>query len=89
MTDVPQGHADVVAKAVEALGGTWDTQRAVTTLRGSGHEPADLRAAEKEARRVLRRLASKGLLVKIDPVRAIYRSAVEGGAPTAGRSDRP
>ncbi|MFF4545600.1 hypothetical protein [Streptomyces sp. NPDC001435] len=89
MTDVPKRHEDVVAKAVEALGGTWDTQRAVTTLRDSGHEPADLRAAEKEARRVLRQLASKGLLVKIDPVRAIYRSAVQGGAPTAGRSDRP
>ncbi|MGW7261265.1 hypothetical protein [Streptomyces sp. NPDC054834] len=59
----------------------------MTTLRDSGHEPADLRAAEKEARRVLRRLASKGLLVKIDPVRAIYRSTVQGGVPTAGRSD--
>ncbi|MFD8002217.1 hypothetical protein [Streptomyces mirabilis] len=76
MTDVPQTHEDVVAKAVEALGGVWDTQRAVTTLRDSGHEPADQRAAEKEARRVLRRLASEGALVKIDPVRAIYRSAV-------------
>ncbi|MCX4977452.1 hypothetical protein [Streptomyces sp. NBC_00620] len=51
-------------------------------------EPADLRAAEKDARRVLRRLASKALLVKTDPVRAIYRSAVQGGEPTAGRSDR-
>ncbi|MEU1181555.1 hypothetical protein ABZ464_28715 [Streptomyces sp. NPDC005820] len=76
MTDVPQTHEDVVAKAVEALGGIWDAQRAATTLRDSGHEPVDQRAAEKEARRVLRRLESKGALVKIDPVRAVYRSAV-------------
>ncbi|WP_405630828.1 hypothetical protein OG933_34710 [Streptomyces sp. NBC_00016] len=76
MIDVPQTHKDAVAKAIAALGGIWDTQRTVTTLRDSGHEPTDQRAAEKEARRVLRQLALKGSLVKIDPVRAIYRSAV-------------
>jgi hypothetical protein len=76
MTYVPQKHEDVVAKAITALGGIWDTQRTVTTLRNSGHDPANQRAAEKEARRVLRQLASKGALVKIDPVRAVYGSAV-------------
>jgi hypothetical protein len=69
-----KGTRDVVAKAVEPLGGAWDTQRAVTALRYSGHEPADLRAAEKEHG---------------NPVWAIYRSPIQGGTPTVGRPDHP
>lgn len=68
-------HYQILEKSVRALGGGWDTQRAVTVLRDSGYEAADRRAAEKEARRVLRALAANGLLVKTDPGRAIYRLA--------------
>jgi hypothetical protein len=66
-------HYEILEKSVRALGGTWDTQRAVTALRDGGYVAVDQRAAEKEARRILRELAANGLLVKTDPDRAIYR----------------
>ncbi|WP_181804803.1 hypothetical protein [Streptomyces shenzhenensis] len=67
-------HHEILERSVRALGGTWDTQRAVTALRDGGYRPADQRAAEKEARRILRELGAQGLLVRTDLDRAIYQS---------------
>ncbi|MEU9207767.1 hypothetical protein AB0D27_07375 [Streptomyces sp. NPDC048415] len=72
MADTPLTHQQALAKVVQALGGTWDTQRAVLALRVAGYEPADRQAAEKEARRNLRLLAESGLIVKTDPDTAVY-----------------
>ncbi|WP_405785239.1 hypothetical protein OG512_48170 [Streptomyces sp. NBC_01378] len=62
-------HQQHLEKSIRALGGIWDTTRAVTTLRAAGHEVAD-----KRARQVLRDIAATGLIVKADPGRAIYRT---------------
>jgi hypothetical protein len=75
MTDTSLTHQQALAKVVQALGGTWDAQRAVLALRTAGYEPADQQAAEKEARRNLRLLAESGLIVKADPDRAVYKLA--------------
>jgi hypothetical protein len=56
-------------KAVRALRGLWDTQRALTALRDAGHEPE-----EKHTRRILRDLASSGLLVKVQDRPVQYRT---------------
>ncbi|MGW7463478.1 hypothetical protein ACWGJT_01945 [Streptomyces xantholiticus] len=55
-----------LAKAVRTYGGGWDTERGLRALRDAGHEPQ-----EKHTRRILRDLASEGLLVKVEdrPVR--------------------
>ncbi|WP_371661466.1 hypothetical protein [Streptomyces sp. NBC_00280] len=50
MTDTPLTHKQALAAVIHALGGIWDTQRAVLALRVAGHEPKDQEAAEKAAR---------------------------------------
>ncbi|MGI5397825.1 hypothetical protein [Streptomyces sp. CA-251251] len=71
--DHPDRH--VLAQAIRALGGTWDPQRAIKTLGDHGHVWEDQRAAEKRVRQILRDLCADGLIVKIDPQRAVYELA--------------
>lgn len=68
-------HHEMLARAVRALDGPWDTGRAVTVLRDAGVTAADDRAAEKRARGALRRLRDQGLLVRIESPgnTAVYR----------------
>ncbi|WP_392960901.1 hypothetical protein [Streptomyces sp. LN245] len=68
-------HQQVLAQSVRTLGGTWDTQRAVTALREAGVGDGDRIQQEKRARQALRDLATAGLLVKTDPDSATYRLA--------------
>ncbi|MEV4969343.1 hypothetical protein AB0886_22985 [Streptomyces sp. NPDC024062] len=68
-------HKQALAAVIQALGGTWDTQRAVLALRVAGYEPTSDEAAGKEARRHLRDLADEGFIVRSDPDRAAYRLA--------------
>ncbi|MEU9139292.1 hypothetical protein AB0D33_25595 [Streptomyces sp. NPDC048404] len=68
-------HQQVLAQSVRTLGGTWDTQRAVTALRDAGVGDGDRIQQEKRARQALRDLAEAGLLVKTDPDSATYRLA--------------
>lgn len=75
MADTQPTRQETLARSVRALGGEWDTQRALTALHAAGYEVPDLTAGEKEARRVLRHLAADGLLVKTDPDRAVYQRA--------------
>ncbi|MGW0854283.1 hypothetical protein [Streptomyces sp. NPDC002690] len=67
--------AQILEKTVRALGGTWDTRRAVTALRDAGHGDGDQRQQEKRAREALRRLAAAGVIVKIAQKSATYRLA--------------
>lgn len=67
--------AQILEKPIRALGGTWDTQRAVTTLRGAGHGDGDQRQQEKRARGALRKLCAAGVIVKTDSDSATYRLA--------------
>ncbi|MBG7696572.1 hypothetical protein HCJ76_00225 [Streptomyces sp. MC1] len=62
-------HQQHLERSIRTLGDIWDTTRAVTTLRAAGHEVTD-----KRARQVLRDIAATGLIVKTDPVRAVYRT---------------
>lgn len=62
-------------QSIRALGGTWDTWRAVTALRDAGYSEGDRRQQEKRARQVLRDIAETGLIVKTDPDSATYRVA--------------
>ncbi|MGW2843972.1 hypothetical protein [Streptomyces sp. NPDC001274] len=64
-------------KPILALGGTWDTQRAVTALHDTGHGNGDQRQQEKRARQALRDLAKAGVIVKTDPNSATYRLVTE------------
>ncbi|MFE7760504.1 hypothetical protein [Streptomyces sp. NPDC057438] len=73
MTDTPLTHKQSLAAVIRALGGTWDTRRAVLALRVAGHEPKDREAAEKAARTQLRALAEDGVIVRPDPGEAVYR----------------
>lgn len=70
-------HHEILARAVRALDGLWDTQRAVTVLRDAGVTAADDRAAGKQARAALRRLRDRGVLVKVGSPgnTAVYRRA--------------
>lgn len=73
-------HAEILARAVAALGGEWDTRRAVTALRDAGVPTgAADRADEKQARTALRQLADEGVLVRVDSPRntAVYRPTTE------------
>lgn len=58
-------HHEILARAVCALDGPWDTLRAVTVLRDAGVTAVDERAAGKQARAALRRLRDQGLLVRV------------------------
>ncbi|MFE6895380.1 hypothetical protein ACFVFJ_00760 [Streptomyces sp. NPDC057717] len=73
MTEKPLTHKQSLAAVLQALGGTWDTERAVLALRVAGYRPANDEAAGKEARRNLRDLADDGLIVRPDPDQAVYR----------------
>ncbi|MEU6086775.1 hypothetical protein ABZ865_08180 [Streptomyces sp. NPDC047085] len=75
MADRQLTHKQALAAAIQALGGTWDTQRAVLALRVAGHEPNDQEAAEKAARTNLRALAEDGVIVRPNPDQAVYRLA--------------
>ncbi|MDO0932674.1 hypothetical protein QQY66_13580 [Streptomyces sp. DG2A-72] len=75
MTEKSLSHKQALAKVIQALGGTWDTERAVLALRVAGYRPADDNAAGKEALRNLRELAQDGVIVRPDPDQAVYRSA--------------
>ncbi|MEV0177499.1 hypothetical protein AB0I00_41175 [Streptomyces sp. NPDC050803] len=75
MTDTALTHKQALAAVIEALGGTWDTQRAVLALRVAGYEPTSDEAAGKAARSRLRELAEDGLIVRPDPNQAVYRLA--------------
>ena len=73
-------HAEILARAVAALGGEWDTTRAVTALRDAGVSTgAADRADEKQARAALRALADEGVLVRVSSPgnTAVYRRAEE------------
>lgn len=68
--------ADVLARAVAALDGLWDTARAVTVLRDAGVPVgAEDRAADKQARKALRTLRDRGVLVRVESPgnTAVYR----------------
>ncbi|NBM19596.1 hypothetical protein GUY61_29295 [Streptomyces sp. GC420] len=75
MTEKPLTHKQALAAVIQALGGTWDTERAVLALRVAGYQPANDEAAGKEARHNLRELARDGLIVRPDPGQAVYRPA--------------
>lgn len=75
MADTPLTHKQALAAVIRALGGTWDTQRAVLALRVAGYAPADDQAAQKAARSRLRELADDGVIVRPDPDQAVYRLA--------------
>lgn len=73
-------HADVLARAVTALDGMWDTARAVTVLRDADVPVGDGdRAADKQAREALRVLRDRGVLVRVDSPgnSAVYRRPEE------------
>ncbi|MCX5315922.1 hypothetical protein [Streptomyces sp. NBC_00154] len=67
--------AQILEKPIRALGGTWDTRRAVVALRDAGRGDGDQRQQEKRAREALRDLATAGVIVKNDPDSATYRLA--------------
>ncbi|MGA4902831.1 hypothetical protein ACPCAJ_34695 [Streptomyces griseoincarnatus] len=48
MTEKPLTHKQALAAVIQALGGTWDTERAVLALRVAGYQPANDEAAGKE-----------------------------------------
>ncbi|MEV5566067.1 MULTISPECIES: hypothetical protein [Streptomyces] len=64
--------AQTLEKPIRALGGTWDTQRAVTALRDAGHQ----RQQEKRARNALRNLAAVGVLTKTELDSATYQLTI-------------
>ncbi|MGW7267953.1 hypothetical protein [Streptomyces sp. NPDC054842] len=68
-------HQEVLANVIRALGGTWDTRRAVTALQDAGRANGDRRQQEKRARQALRDVAATGLIVKTEPDSATYRPA--------------
>jgi hypothetical protein len=74
---VSDAHHEILARAVGALDGLWDTTRAMAVLRDAGITAADERAAQKQARTALRRLRDDGLLVPVDSPgnTAVYRRA--------------
>lgn len=70
--------ADILARAVAAQDGLWDTARAVTVLRDAGVPVgAGDRAADKQARKALRKLRDRGVLVRVESPgnTAVYRRA--------------
>jgi hypothetical protein len=67
------GKVQSLEKSVRALGGLWDTQRAVVALRDAGHGEGDQRQQEKRARWALRKLAKAGVLVKVQARPVQYR----------------
>ncbi|MEU5256296.1 hypothetical protein [Streptomyces longwoodensis] len=68
-TRIRMTHQQIVTKAIQDEGGTWDAARAQTALGLAGHGVDD-----KRARAVLRRIAATGLLTRTSPTRAIYET---------------
>ncbi|MCM8552307.1 hypothetical protein [Streptomyces sp. STCH 565 A] len=66
--------AQTLEAAVRALGGLWDTHRAVTALRDAGLGNGDQGDQEKRARGALRDVAKTGLLIKIQDRPVQYRA---------------
>lgn len=66
-TRIRMTHQQIVTRAIQEEGGTWDAARAQTTLGLAGHAVDD-----KRARAVLRRVAATGLLTRTSQTRAIY-----------------
>ncbi|MGY4936030.1 hypothetical protein ACWD7T_34065 [Streptomyces sp. 900116325] len=66
-TRVKMTHQEILTKAVQEEGGTWDAARTQTILALAGHD-----VDEKRARAVLRRIAATGLLTRTSQTRAIY-----------------
>lgn len=62
-----------LGRTVRALGGLWDTQRAVAALHDAGYD-GDQKQQEKRARKAMRDLAKTGLLVKIQDRPVQYRT---------------
>ncbi|MCW1098068.1 hypothetical protein OJ963_29925 [Streptomyces sp. RS2] len=70
MTEPTSTQRANLEKAVRALGGYWDTERGLRTLRDAGHDPQD-----KHTRAILRALASEGVLEKVEDRPVRYRLA--------------
>lgn len=73
---------DVLARAVAALDGPWHTARAVTVLRDAGVPVSAKDGAEgRQARKALRLLRDRGVLVRVDspPGTAVYRRTERSG----------
>ncbi|MFJ4283145.1 hypothetical protein [Streptomyces massasporeus] len=70
MTEPSDSQRADLGKAVRSHGGLWDTERGRRALRDAGHDPQD-----KHTRRILRGLASEGLLVKVEDRPVTYRLA--------------
>ncbi len=71
-------HAEILARAVAALDGLWDTRRAASVLRDAGVPVgAGDRAEDKQARDALRKLKKQGVLVRVESPSgtAVYRRA--------------
>jgi len=69
-------HAEIVARAVAALDGLWDTRRAASVLRDASVPVGDGdRAEDKQARETFRELRDQGVLVRVDSPgnTAVYR----------------
>lgn len=73
MTEPDSGQRADLEKAVRTYGGFWDTSRGLRVLRDAGHDPQ-----EKYTRKILRDLASEGLLVKVEDRPVRYRAAQAG-----------
>lgn len=70
--------ADVLARAVAALDGLWDTTRAVTALRNAGVPVSTKDGADgRQARAALRKLWRAGMIARVDSPgnTAVYRRA--------------
>ncbi|MFE0888019.1 hypothetical protein ACFW4Q_03100 [Streptomyces rochei] len=72
MEDSTSQRADL-EKAVRTFGGLWDTERGLRALCDTGHDPHP-----KHTRRILRDLASEGLLVKVEDWPVRYRAVRTG-----------
>ncbi|MFB7371847.1 hypothetical protein ACFC0D_18580 [Streptomyces sp. NPDC056222] len=75
MSSNPPTHADILLRAIRALGGMWDANRALSALRDAGVAAQDRESGEKQARKALRDLARGSHIVKLDDRPVEYRQA--------------
>jgi hypothetical protein len=61
---------DALIELVREFGGTWDPERVITGLFSKGHMSVN----KKRARRILRDVAERGLLVKVQDRPVLYNS---------------
>lgn len=66
--DSPQRR--LLEEAIQAGGGTWTPTRSIEALRAAGQD-----VTAKRARQLLRDIADAGLIAKVEPDRAVYRTA--------------